>query len=443
MTAVTIIGAGWSGLAAAVELSRHRIPVTVYESARQIGGRARDVEIHGMTVDNGQHLVIGAYIELLALLNVVGISESEVFYRTPQQLRLLDLVTAGIAFDMKLPRWPAPLNLLGGMLACPSLNVSDKIKTLWRFNSLLNQQLHTDISVTQWLQQAKLPQNYVNYLLKPLCLAALTTHPEQASARAFQSVLQQTFSGKRAYTDLLIAKSTLGHIFPAAARKYIETHGGRVLCAHRVDNINPKTNQIMVNDQTSDYSQLIIATPPAITQQLLKPHAEFVSISDKLAALAYGPVCTIYLQYPPHIRLPLPMLGCINSTSEWLFDRRYCQQPGLIAVVISADGPHMLQSNDALVETIKTELSRLFPDWPEPTNAQVIREKRAGFSCQVNIDTLRPSIRTGVKNIKLCGDYVYIENKLRAGLPATLEGAVRCGVKCAQQTLEDMQLCST
>jgi hydroxysqualene dehydroxylase len=139
----------------------------------------------------------------------------------------------------------------------------------------------------------------------------------------------------------------------------------------------------------------------------------------------------------------LPMLGCLHSTSEWLFDRVYCNQPGLIAVIISADGHHMSLSNDDLINNVKSELAQLFPDWPEPVHTQLIREKRAGFSCHINVDSIRPCIRTDVKHIKLCGDYVYIENNLQPGLPATLEGAVRSGVKCAQQTLEDMQTCNT
>ncbi|MDQ1362932.1 MAG: hydroxysqualene dehydroxylase, partial [Pseudomonadota bacterium] len=173
MNSVTIIGAGWAGLAAAVELSRHNIPVTVYESARQIGGRARDVEINKVTLDNGQHLMIGGYNQLLSLLGIIGVRESDVFHRTEQHICLLDVPSGRIVFDLELPHWPAPFNLIGGLLKCPSLCTKDKAITLWRFNQMLNNPLLEDISVTQWLQRAELPHAYVDYLLKPLCLAAL------------------------------------------------------------------------------------------------------------------------------------------------------------------------------------------------------------------------------------------------------------------------------
>ena len=118
MNPVTIIGAGWSGLAAAVELAKHNIAVTVYESAKQIGGRARDIELETTTLDNGQHLIIGAYNQLLALLATTGTAEDSVFHRVNMQLSLVDLNNKKPAFELTLPNLPAPLHLLVGMLQC-------------------------------------------------------------------------------------------------------------------------------------------------------------------------------------------------------------------------------------------------------------------------------------------------------------------------------------
>ena len=68
-----VIGGGWSGLAAAIELSRHQRAVQLLESARQLGGRARRVPFDNATLDNGQHLLIGAYRDTLQLLNTIGL----------------------------------------------------------------------------------------------------------------------------------------------------------------------------------------------------------------------------------------------------------------------------------------------------------------------------------------------------------------------------------
>ena len=128
MSSVTIIGAGWAGLAAAIELSRHNVAVTVYESAKQIGGRARDVETSNTTLDNGQHLMIGAYNQLLALLKIIGTAEYDVFQRINMQIILLDLATGNTAFELNIPSWPAPFHLLAGMLGSKPLSFTEKLK---------------------------------------------------------------------------------------------------------------------------------------------------------------------------------------------------------------------------------------------------------------------------------------------------------------------------
>ena len=440
-TRIIIAGAGWAGLAAGVELSRHNIPVMVVESAKQIGGRARSLTLDGITLDNGQHLMIGAYRQLLELLSIMGIDESSVFHRLPHQIDMRDLHTGHSLFQLTLPRLPAPLHLLVGMLRSPSLSLKQKIITLVRFNRLLNTPIENDIGVDRWLSSAGLPDVYVEHLLKPLCLAALTTATEQASAKAFQTVLQQTFNGPAANTDLLIPKTDLGKLFPEAARTFIESRGGQVLTSHKLEQIelnDGRVHSAYLDNQQHDCDWLILATPPHATEKLLKDIPSCSSIQQQLARLNYEPICTIYLKYPDSVQLDKPMLGLLNATSEWLFDRRYCNQPGLISVVISADGPHMALDNTSLAETISRELSQLFPDWPEPQTCWVIREKRACFSCHPDVDEHRPGISTAIDNLSLCGDYVKIEHTSQAGLPSTLEASLRSGVECARTLMQKL-----
>ena len=436
-----ITGGGWAGLAAAVELSRQNIPVTVFESAKQLGGRARTVNHDGLMLDNGQHLMIGAYREMLSLLKIINVNEKDVFLRIRQQLEIINFSNQTTAFKLKLPKLPAPFNLLMGMLSCPSLTIKQKFKTLYKFDRLLKKEINQDISVDEWLIHAGLPVEYTEFLLKPLCLAALTTHTHEASARAFQSVLQQTFNGPASNTNLLIPARDLGRVFPEAAKNYIESRGGQVLTEHRVTGLKyneGKITSLTVNEQKIQIDHLILATPARGTQQLLSNIDACKDIHQRLDELDYEPVTTVYLQYSPAVKLPLPMMGVVNATSEWLFDRSNCNQPGLIAAVISANGAHMKLSNEQLSEQVAHELASQFPDWPEAESTLVIREKRATLRCIPNIDKLRPDIQTPVKNLRLCGDYVYIEENNQPGLPSTLEGAMRSGVKCAQQLIQEL-----
>lgn len=194
---------------------------------------------------------------------------------------------------------------------------------------------------------------------------------------------------------------------------------------------------IEVNGETVDIEHIILATPSSIINKLVSNSASLENTCKQIDQLKYEPVTTVYLQYPQSVQLPIPMMGVVNSKSEWLFDRQYCHQPGLIAVVISADGAHMELSNQDLAKLVSSELQDLFPHWPKATSSNVIREKRACFRCTTDIDKNRPGIATAIKNLTLCGDYVYFEENNAAGLPSTLEGSMRSGVKCAQKFIQE------
>jgi uncharacterized protein with NAD-binding domain and iron-sulfur cluster len=126
------------------------------------------------------------------------------------------------------------------------------------------------------------------------------------------------------------------------------------------------------------------------------------------------------------------MLGMVDTVSQWVFDRKIYGQPGLMAVVISGPGKHMNLSNAQMIQTVKTELAHHFPQWPQPLQAMVIREKRATFHCSVNINKIRPPNKTPVRGLWIAGDYTNTE------LPATLEGAVRSGVRAARGVMDKL-----
>ena len=83
---VGVVGGGWAGLAAAVEATRNDHKVTLFEMGAQLGGRSRGVDVAGMKLDNGQHIMIGAYTETLALMRTVGVDVQQVFFRSPLRI---------------------------------------------------------------------------------------------------------------------------------------------------------------------------------------------------------------------------------------------------------------------------------------------------------------------------------------------------------------------
>jgi len=418
-----IVGAGWSGLAAAVKLSQLGETVHVLESSKQLGGRARNVDWDDLDIDNGQHLMIGAYQQTLSLLKTVGADESQLFQRKPLNLAIHH------------PHYPV-LHINAGQTLPWPLSIAWR---LWRDNNFaifkqvssalpaaLKLKTKPDISVQNWLKQLRQSDRLIAQLWEPLCLAMLNTPINEASASVFTHVLIETFKNRR-NTDLLLPTKALGDSLPLHAAQFIQAHGGKISIQTRVKALKVEQNQIN-GVLTSDNKiiaadKVIIATSPAITKTLLSAHCAF---SDP----GSYPIATVYLQFKPEFRLDEPIIGLSGTISQWLFDRHELK-PGLVAVVISGPGEHQKLDKTELAERVFQELQQFVPDLPETfENSLVIREKRATFACSVDIEMQRPNNRTEITGLWLAGDFVS------NGYPATLEGAVVNGQQTATQLME-------
>jgi squalene-associated FAD-dependent desaturase len=433
---VIIVGGGWAGISAAIELSRHQTPILLLESAKQLGGRARSVNANGLHADNGQHLLLGAYETTLGLLRTIGVSEAGVFQR--RKLTLQWLQPKGKRLSLKSPPLPAPLHLAWAILFASGLSLAEKMNALRFSKTMLKNrfQIEEDCSVLTLLQRYGQSDHIILAIWEPLCLSALNTPIHEASAEIFLRTLGDAFRYSRRDSDLLLTCRELGEILPEPAMDYIEDKGGQIRLGTRVTQLLIKDQVIRgvrCENEEIYSSHTILAVPHQIAARLMHGHAELSGITSRLQQIKDQPICTVYLQYPDHVQLPFPMQGSLHTLTQWIFDRRIYGQHGLMAVVISADGDHMHWDNATLCGHITQELAILFPHWPAPVSRQVIREKRATFASSVNVNQYRPAHATPVKGLWLAGDYTDV------GLPATLEGAVRSGVQSAQQVLQSLR----
>lgn len=428
---VVIIGAGWAGLAAAVRLTELGHKVTVFESAKQAGGRARSVSFNELEVDNGQHLLIGAYTECISLMKTVGVDTNVALKRLPLLLTVVDKTK----LILQAPPLPAPLHLLYALFTAKGLEFKDRIAAI-KFGLYLkknNYQLKKDISVEDLFQLTQQTDILIRQLWEPLCLSTMNTAIKDASANVFMNVFKDAFTNKRKDADLLLPTTDLSNLFPNEATRYIRNNGGKVYLKARVDNIEISNNEVtsvsvkLDNEiKTIKTSQVIIATAPQNINKLIVKHSTLNSINNNIEQFNYEPIVTVYLQYSKEIQLTQSMIGLSSTLSQWVFDRgSFCQQAGLISVVISARGKHMTMDDDTLTQAVHNEISILFTNTPTLIKSFVIREKRATFACTVNINDIRPANTTSVKGLFLAGDYT------NTGYPATLEGAVRSGLSAS------------
>ncbi len=448
---VGIIGGGYAGMAAAAELASRGIKVTVFESAKQLGGRARGVLHNDTQLDNGQHLLLGCYRETLRLIELVGGDIEKDFLCLPLQLDLHG------QFSLKARRLPAPLHLLVALLNAQGLTWAERMKAagfmlkLRRANFQLGRlPLPTgegwgggtlDTTVTELLSCYGQDADLTLKLWEPLCIAALNTPIHKASAQVLLNVLRDTLNRKRADSDMLLPRIDFTSLFPQRAAEYVEQHSGKVHLSCGVESIHPTEEGFKIltaeacpehsRRSTHTFSHVICAAPPSVAAKLLRPIPEMGGKTVlQIETLEVQPIYTVYLQYPAQVRLPHPMIGLHQRFSQWLFDKgQIAAQHGLLAAVISAEGIHQELSQDALAEKVIAELHEEFGIAARPDWFKVIAEKRATFCCSPNLD--RPTQRTAIPNLLLAGDYTD------GDYPATLEGSVLSGLRCAALCLPE------
>lgn len=399
---VAVVGAGYAGMAAAVRLAQGGARVAVFESGPLPGGRARRVVSQGQTLDNGQHILIGAYATLFALMRAVGVPENAVL-RLPLELRYAD----GVA----LKRGRA--GLLGALLLARGLPWRERLGAVAFMLALRKMEfrLAEDCSVQHLLERYGQQGRIGHYLWKPLCVSALNTPPERASARVFLVVLRDTLAGgDPASSDLILPRVDLSRLFPEPAAAWLGTHGGELRCATPVRDLG---------ELRAAFDAVILAVGPHQVQAL----------APELALdFEYQPITTCYLQYSPDVRLPFPMLGLANGLVQWVFDRGFLNgEKGRLAAVISAQGDHQQMAQAALAQACHRELARVLAPLPEPVWSRVIAEKRATIAVESGL--ARPRTETALPGVFLAGDYTDPE------YPPTLEAAARSGVRAAQRAL--------
>ena len=419
---VAIIGAGYAGLSAAVELCHAGINVCVFEAASTLGGRARGVSINNLTLDNGQHLCVGAYQQLLRQIALVGLDESKVFLRLPLGLSIYP------QYQLRYASLPAPLHALSGLICSRGLSLSQRWQLL---RALLHikrrrQRIDKHLSVADWLQQCGQSAVMIRRLWEPLTLAILNTPLQEASAQYLWHSLADCLLSQTQHSDLLLPRCDLSTLFPDAARRYIQKHGGEVFTGEPVKQLRQHAQGWQINQYPTVFDQLICAVAPHQIKSLANTHEALQKLSEELKPWRWQPIYTIYLRYPPHIRLPYPLLAFNDGTAQWLFDRGQTHhQAGLFAAVISAEGQHQSIPHCVLADNIAQQIAQHFPHFPPVYWQQVIAEKRATFTCAPGLK--RPTHHTNQPNLWLAGDYT--ENRY----PATLEAAVASGISAAQR----------
>ncbi|RSZ35171.1 MULTISPECIES: hydroxysqualene dehydroxylase HpnE [unclassified Variovorax] len=412
---VAVIGAGWAGLACAVEATRLGHAVTLFEAAHMPGGRARRVDnMQGLALDNGQHILIGAYTATLQLMRDVGVDVEGALLRLPLSLRFAD------GGGLKLPRLPAPLDLLAGIFTARGWSWSDRSSLLrtaigWRLSGFRCGRATTVADLCTGLTPRVMQE-----LIEPLCVSALNTPVAQSSGEVFLRVLKDALFSGSGGADLLLPRADLGALLPDAAIRWLARHGAEARIGTRVRAIAPDGGQWRVDDEVFD--QVVLTCAPWDAARLVRASGlQADRWCETTEALRFEAIATIYVRGATPLAEPMLALRSdpAKAPAQFAFDRgQLGGLKGVLAMVVSA--------NEASREVLEEQVIAQAAAQLGQANLQLVQtvvEKRATFACTPGLARPPSAIAPG---LQACGDYV------EGPYPATLEGAVLSGLAAAK-----------
>ena len=415
---LAVVGGGWAGLAAAVRATEAQHQVTLFEMAGQLGGRARAVEVDGLALDNGQHILIGAYQRTLALMRSVGCDIEASFDRRPLELRYPD------GRGLRMPPGPAWLGFGLAVARCQGWTWRDRLPLLRAAAGWVLAGFKCAPGTTVATLCAALPPAVRQLLIDPLCVAALNTPAHDASAAVLLRVLQDALFGGAGAADLLLPRRSLGAVLPAPAAAWLQAAGADIRMGTRVQQLQAAGAGCLLDGEAFD--AVVLACTAAEAARLVQAMAP--AWAARARALRYEPIVTVYLRCPG-ARLPAPMTALLEgpqAPAQFAFDHGALgATPGLFAFVISGARAWVDAGLDHTAQAVQQQAQVAFAPgtWPTaPTVLRTLAEKRATFRCVPGLD--RPPAFIA-RQLVAAGDYVD------GPYPATLEGAVRSGEAAA------------
>ena len=428
---LAVIGGGWSGLAAAVEAVAAGHQVSLFEMARELGGRARRAASGdaGLSLDNGQHILIGAYTECLRLMHLVGAEPERLLGRHPLTLQFPD--GRGLA----LPPGPAVPAFLRGVLAATHWPLRSRWALLTQAGRWALGGFHCDDSLTVAQLTAALPRDVREDLIDPLCVAALNTPAGRASAKVLLRVLRDALFAGPGASDLLLPRDDLSALWPQPAARWLVARGARLHLGHRVQALARSGARWHVDGEPFDAVVLAASAAEAARRvQALAPDWAL-----RAEAFQYEPIVTVVARSAGS-RLPRPMLALHShddaTPAQFVFDLGQLRgqecATGVLAFVVSAASNWAERGTAALAQAVLRQAQvQLGPQLNSELEViRTLNEKRATFAC---IPGLWRPPRHLAAGLCAAGDYV------EGPYPATLEGAVRAGIQATRQATSSLR----
>lgn len=408
---VHIIGAGISGLAAAVRLANANCRVHLHEATQQAGGRCRSYfdAATNLTIDNGNHLLLSGNRAAVEYARSIG-TEAGLVGPKRAQFPFVDLAT-GQRWQLDLGESRLPLWIFDEARRVPDTGVLDYLALMPLIWSARSRLVGDAIPCQGTLYQR---------LVQPLLLAALNVDPPEGSAGLAGAVVRETLLAGGQACRPLIARDGLSAVLVEPAIKLLQGKGASIRFGHELREFAVEADrlgELKFGDDT------VVVQPGDAVVMAVPPRPAAAMLPGLKTPTKYRAIVNAHFRFDPPKGQPA-LLGVVGGLVEWLF-----AFPQRLSVTISNADRLVDMPREELAQAIWRDICKAAGIEGELPPWQIVRERRATFEATPEQNALRPGAVTAYKNLFLAGDWTD------TGLPATIEGSVRSGNRAADLVL--------
>ncbi len=434
MKKVIIVGAGVAGISAAMKLCDAGCELEIFEQKLQVGGRISAVHdlASGDTLDNGQHLLTGAYTRFLQILRQLGASESI----TVQKSLTIPFFSKYGSSILDSSVFPGSLGLLAGLLSMRQIKFSSKLRALNLLLKIKFGSLNEDSDCLTFLLNHNQQKDMLDFFWEPLVLATINAPLPKAPTKLMINVLKKAFLAERKSSVLIFPALDLASLVEPFA-KYTENRGVKLNLGKKVSRIIIENNTfraIELSDGTIIHAEkAIIAVPDYCLAKIIPEQYQSILPNYKFE---YSPILSVYYWFDKDY-FDFDFAGIVGYKSQWIFNRRRIVKShpgkfaGHITITVSAADELLKLSLQDIAKFIFEELKDVLnlDGSIQPLRHRVILEKFATPLFTVESEKKRPQEKTHISGLFIAGDWCD------TGLPATIEGAAISGRKAADEII--------
>jgi squalene-associated FAD-dependent desaturase len=437
-----VIGGGIAGISCAMEFAKKNCEVILLESRNSLGGRFysfQDKET-GEEIDNGQHVLVGAYRNLLKVFKEL---DTDKYLSYQKALKVLFLDKDGKKSILDTSRFPGKLGLIYGFIRLSGFSLLSKISIINFLNRIKSDRISAvNQTVIELLTENKQQEKVIKRFWEPLVFATMNATLQNASAELFIAVIKGLLLNDIRDSSIIIPTVPFSKLINPFI-EWLEKNGGKCQLIHSVKEIiiqNNKAIGVRLNSEEEIFADAIISAVPHESLNNILNFEIIGSHFQEIMNYSYSPIISIYLWFDKEIMVE-DFVALLGTHIHWVFNRRRLVKSesqinetyhGHIALTISAAIELINLSDSELIEICLSELRQVLPKARTANlkHHRIIKYKKATVLPTPEFTHNRPKSKTSIDNLYIAGDWTD------TGLPATLEGAAVSGVMAAREVIQ-------